>query len=383
MSPEAELMVACARARMDPGNADRIRGLCRQDIDWESLLRMASRHGMTPLLYWHLRGIGPEEVPKVVLNRLRHAFRHHVGRALFLTGELLQILDLLEGHGIKAIPFKGPVLAAWLYKNLALRPFSDLDILIRPSDVPKARELLITRGYRPQLDLKPLQERAYRWSWCEYVFLGGDGQVVELHWRLAPRYFSFPLDLDRLGDHPETISLGGRQVRTFPPEDWLWVLCGHGTKHLWARLLWISDVAELVRLHPGIDWQRVLSRARALGTERMILLGLYLAEDLLEIDLPEAISRRVQADPAVRALGASVKTRLFREAAHPPGLFSMALFHLRARERLRDRVRYCVGMAVTLSPGDLTAWSLPLALFPLNYVLRPLRLIRKYGRHKS
>lgn len=379
MSPEAELMVACARARMDPGNADRIRGLCRRGLDWESLLRMAAHHGMTPLLYWHLHRIGPEGVPEVVLDRLRHAFRHHAGRALFLTGELLQVLDLFEGHGVEAIPFKGPVLAAWLYKNLALRPFSDLDILIRPSDVPKARELLIARGYRPQLDLKPLQERAYRRSWCEYVFLGGDGQVVELHWRLAPRYFSFPLDLERMGERLETVSLGGRKVRTFSPEDWLWVLCGHGTKHLWERLLWISDVAELVRLHPGMDWQRVLSQARALGTERMILLGLYLVEDLLEIDLPEAISRRVQADPAVQALGTSVRARLFREAARPPVTFSTALFHIRARERLRDRVRYCVGMAVTLSPGDLTFLSLPSLLFPCYYILRPLRLIGKYG----
>lgn len=380
MRPEAELLVACARTCMDSENAERVRRLLREDLDWAFLVHMADRHGLIPFLYRHLRGAYSEAVPRGILEQLGGAFRRNVERSLFLTDELLKILDLFVTHGVEAIPWKGPALAAFLYRDLTLRQFSDLDILIRKADISKAKQLLLRRGYRPQLDLTPLQERAYLWSWCEYVFTSGDGRVVELHWGVAPRYFSFPLDLGPLWERlEETIPLGGRPVRTLSPEDWLLTLCVHGTKHLWERLQWVVDVAELVRLHPGMDWARVLSQAQALGGARMILLGLGLTQELLGTALPEEISRKLRSDPAVRSLIADMRECLFRETTSPPGLFQRTLFHLRARERLGDRARYCLRLAVTLSPGDLTSWSFPSFLFPLYYFLRPIRLMKKYG----
>jgi len=48
----------------------------------------------------------------------------------FLTKELLELLTLFEAHCIPASPYKGPALAIMAYGNLALRQFSDLNILV-------------------------------------------------------------------------------------------------------------------------------------------------------------------------------------------------------------------------------------------------------------
>src|SRR3712207_8653927 len=40
----------------------------------------------------------------------------------------------------------------------------------------------------------------------------------------------------------------------------LLILCVHGTKHIWGRLSWICDVAELLRTQPDMDWEYVLDR---------------------------------------------------------------------------------------------------------------------------
>jgi hypothetical protein len=46
------------------------------------------------------------------------------------------------------VPYKGPVLAAAVYGHLSLRQIRDLDILVHPSEVRPAGELLISQGYR-------------------------------------------------------------------------------------------------------------------------------------------------------------------------------------------------------------------------------------------
>src|SRR5262245_35749716 len=148
--PEAELVLCCARTCMDPENAARISALVRRDIDWDYLLRIANEHGITPLLYTHLNATCREAVPNRNLDELRNHFHDNSRHNLFLTGELLNLLRLFETHQIPAIAFKGPVLAAAVYGNLALRQFSDLDLMIHKQQVAKTRGLLVSRGYRPQ-----------------------------------------------------------------------------------------------------------------------------------------------------------------------------------------------------------------------------------------
>jgi hypothetical protein len=275
-------------------------------------------------------------------------------------------------------------LAASAYGNLALREFVDLDILVHKRDVPRAKELLSAAGYRPQYRLTRAQEAAFLRYNCEHGFEhGDDGSMVDLHWAITERFFSFPLDPERLWERRSRVSLGGSDVWTFSPEDSLLILCVHGSKDAWERLKHVCDVSEFVRAHEDMDWGRVVKRARRLGSERMLFLGLVLAKDLLETPLPEEVSRRAHADPTVKALARRISERLFRTIDHPPSRFAEIPFrpiHLKMRERWRDKVRYLVRLATTHTVGDWMALPLPKPLFSLYYVVRLVRLAGKYGR---
>lgn len=88
-------------------------------------------------------------------------------------------------------------------------------------------------------------------------------------------------------------------------------------------------------------------------------------------------------DRAVKVLAAQVRERLFHEASGPPGTFEEFMFlpfHLRMRERVRDRIRYCIRRAVTPNANDWALLPLPTSFYPLYYVLRPIRFAGKYGR---
>src|SRR5215207_3022601 len=311
--PEAELILLCTRSSRDLETAELILALLREEIDWAYILQMALRHRVAPLLYWNLNAICPEDIPEQVLAQLRNHFRANSQRNLLLTGELLRLLRALEAQAVPAVPYKGPALAIDAYGNLAFREFGDLDILVRKRDVRKARVVLASMGYQQQEQLAGAQEEAFLRSQCEYIFVNDTGCVVEVHWAIVPRKISFSFDTEDLWTRLEHTMLGGDTVSTFSPEDTLLILCVHGSKHRWRRLTWICDVAELINAHQDLNWQEVMAQAAALGSERMLLLGLFLANDLLGIDLPEHVLQRVKADQAVNVLAELVTEQLFSE----------------------------------------------------------------------
>ncbi len=128
----------------------------------------------------------------------------------FLTRELLKLLGLFDAHGVRAIPYKGPTLAAIAYGNLALREFDDLDVLVDEPDVPKAKELLVSMGYLPQYHLSNAQEVALlRHHYAQGFSRSDVDSTIELHWRIAERHFSFPLTLEGVWERLEHIHLSG------------------------------------------------------------------------------------------------------------------------------------------------------------------------------
>jgi hypothetical protein len=377
--PEAQLVLCCARVNGTAKTAGQIRALLEQDLDWGRVQRWASRHGVLPLLYRHLRATCPEAVPHTFLDQLRDYFLRNTSHNLFLADKLLQLLQVFREHDILVIPYKGPVLTALAYGHLGLREFCDLDLLVREEDLPKAAELLLARGFRLTVSLPRGLEAACVREAGELPLLHPDGTFVELHASLLRRDFHFPLDRRSLESQLRRVALVGSDVLTFSPEHQLLFLCAHGAKHLWVSLGWICDIAELLRVEPGLNWDWLFARAEALRAERMLFIGLLLSRDLLQGALPEEVVRRARADSTARALAGQVSRRLFQESDRAPGGLESAIFHLRAREQPRDGIRYCLALALVPHFADWAHLSLPPLLSYLYYLVRPLRLVGKGG----
>lgn len=376
---ESQLLLHCARTQVSAEDAEKIREITRLPLDWAWLLNEARVHRLLPLLAKHLGEISPDGVPGGVLEELKRLFHLNARRNLFLTKELLGILSLLAAEGIDAIPYKGPVLSASVYGNLALREFSDLDILVRRRDVLRARDILLALQYETHFHLPPRHEEAFLRYQSEYCLSRPDGPLVEVQWRIAPDYFSFALTPEDLMGRLSRGQLGGRSVSMLCPEDLLIVLCAHGAKHMWSRLAWVCDVAELLRAKPDLDWESVMSRGHDLGGRRMISLGLVLARDLLGAPIPEAANQRFKEDAVVKSLAGQVWRRFTSGVSNSePGLAELCRFNLKARERWRDRLRYGLRLALTPTEGDWALLPLPAPLFFLYYVVRPARLALQY-----
>ncbi|HEX8092115.1 MAG TPA: nucleotidyltransferase family protein [Blastocatellia bacterium] len=375
-SPERRLILCCAATALDHERLNSIKALLETEIDWGCLLKEAERHGVIPLLYSNLDANFPGAVPEPFMSALRDYFRKNLISNLLLTGEMCGILDLLESHGVSAIPFKGPTLAVLAYGDIAMREFRDIDLLVRREDVLKARALLITRGYAPDQELNRAQEVACLKSESEYGFKGRC--YLELQWDIVPRNHSFKLNDEELWRHTDHVNIEGYRVASLCSEDLLLLLCAHGSKQSWGRLSLVCDVSELIRARTDMDWDRLFERARGLGGERMLATGLSLANRLLGARLPEAALERINADQTAQALCERAVEQLFGKTIASHNAMKNLLFFIKARERLRDKALCYYRMAFSPTVNDLRFLSLPAPLFFLYYPLRAVRLLTKY-----
>jgi hypothetical protein len=386
--PEVEVLLRCARTRMEPDTAERVRQVLKETIDWNYLIQEAFYHGTIPLLFWNLSRVALDDVPETTLTQLKASYNGIACWNLCLTGELLKLLSLFRDRGIRALPLKGPALAASAYGNLSLRQFCDLDILVSKEDMLKAKEVLMLQGYHPKLALTAAEEAAYLESHHDYKFVRPkDSMVVEIQWGVTQWSFLFPFDFEDAWSSHQVISVAGASVLNIAPEILLLMLCVHGTKHRWEQLKWICDIAELVDANrEKIDWHRLTGQARAQGGERMLLLGLFLAHDLLRAELPEETSERIHNDPQVKLLAGQVSKRLFHEASNPARLRDETpFFYWKSRERLRDKLalllryfpEYFFRMVVP-NKRDEAFLLVPSFLSSSYYLIRPIRLVREH-----
>ena len=379
-SPETELLLCCATTVLDSARAGRVRQLAQTAPDWERLSQLALRHRTMPLLYRHLKETCFDLVPTTVIERLHDHFYRNTVRNHALNEELCRILQLLAGHNIPAIPYKGPALAIAAYGDLSARQFNDLDLMIHPHDMPRVAALLTDHGYEQQWQFTPVQEAAYLRSDCEQLFARArDSIFFDVHWAVVRNYFPLRLDYDRLWQSLQTVRLGcGVEARTFAPEDLLIILCVHAGKDLWERLIWIADVAELIRAHPSLDWTRVVKEASAYGARRMLLLGLFLAHNLLDTKLPEEILRQAEAEPIIKTLAGKIRARLGESDPLSHSSLAEFLFHFKLHERLREKFSFSLRFATTTNPADWAFVRLPDPFFFLYSLVRPLRLLLKH-----
>jgi len=372
LSPEALLLV---RAASGPGADDP----AASGIDGARLLALAERHRMIPLLHRHLRGSGLPE-PFAAGMRARHAAEVH--RALRLAGEARRLLDALSAAGIEALVYKGPALAVRAYGDLSLRSFTDLDLLVRPADIPRSTQILADAGYAPALEMTPAQERWFRRVDGDYPLLHREtGTLVELHARVSSLRFAMPIDTDALIRRSQAVPVGGGEARTLGDDDLLLVLLVHGAKHRWKRLEWLAAVAALLRAGRG-DVATVRARAVELRARRTVLLGLHLAHALLAVPLSADVAHEIAADGGIAALAAEAADRLFgpEPGDDAAGTRANLRFNLRLRDGAADRVRSAARWLFGPGPEDWKWRPLPDALFPLYRVLRPLRLLARHGR---
>jgi hypothetical protein len=389
-NPESLLVLRCATTSLAQCARSEIEALLSRPLDWGRVLRLGRRHRVLSLLYLNLHRLASPAAPAAVLAELRGQFMKNAARNLQLSAELLRLLDPFEKNNTPMVPFKGVVLASFVYGDPALRDAGDIDLLVHRNDIVRAADLLCSLGHRPFYPTASAEETAFlsslqgarRAAYLQYHgehhLVREDGLLnVDLHWQVTHRAISRGLETKALFSGLTPIELGGRTIRTFGPEHLLLVLCDNGAKDGWARLDRVCDVAELLRRNPNLDWETVLTTARQIGAERMLLLGLSLANRLLDAPIPAEIHDRLREKPFVADLATTIAAQLLDQGGPEASKISLSLLHLHLADSLRGRLRYC-RMQLRSNVGEWMLVPLPSRFWFLYSVIRPVRLVGRF-----
>ena len=339
-----------------------------------SLWRLATRHGLRPLLARSLSAQGVELPSPMQAERLALSTD-----SLRFTQALIEILQAFAAQNIRLLGYKGPTLAALLHQNVSLREFLDIDILVSASDVSAAIATLERMGYVTDQRFTRRQDRHFRATASNFTFLDRHtGVSVELHWQIALRFSGIRFDFDELWSRRTEVALGnGRLVPTFSPVDQLLILALHGARHFWESLCWTADVAYLLR-RDDLDFDSVWARGRSLRLTGLVAWALRLAHECFAVRVP-AIPGEVSASSLDHALALSY--RRIRANIVPPELtFSEHAAFAALLGPLPARLAYFTRLLLTPSPTDWAEHALPDRLHFAYPVLRLSRVVRKSVR---
>ncbi len=381
-SPELDLILACCGDDSDGRHSANIPQILRYGVNWERLLQLAHHHGLVPLVFRRLSA-EMDASRWHGLEALRQQDKANAHRTLWLTLELLNIHRHLRARGLDVLPYKGPLLAESLYGNVALRQFSDLDLLVRSDDLPAIKQALAELGYEPGLRLAQAAERDYLKSGYEYTFDGARGRnLLEIKWQVLPRFYCIGFDVNEFFERAAVVTIEGQRLRTLCEHDLMLVLCAHAAKHAWKQISWLCDIVQLARSQ-GLDWAALQARAERLGIMRIVTVTFLLAHKLLGAALPVQFGRVIEGDAEAEVLAERVVRLIVAEEEFDPE--SMAYFRLmmELRERRRDRALFWWRLLITPGAGEWATVRLPGPLFPLYRVVRVYRLAERLISRRS
>ena len=283
--------------------------------DWQNLADRALRFKVEGLFYREIksRNLQSELVPLEVRNKLRQAYRNIATMNTSLLFDVLKVLKSLAENQMPVIALKGLALAKNIYGDIALRPMSDMDLLLKEEDLVRAGRILLTLGYKQYF---PAWESMLKTYHHLPPFTNKNGTIVELHWNIVTPDSPVKVDLEGLWARSCLFKVDNVEARVFSAEDLFLHLCIHACFHLQTGLDLIPfcDMAGLIKTCAvKIDWQIVIARATSWGAKKCLYLMLLLVRELLGAAPPEQIMSEIKPDDYQPAFFEEALEQIFDE----------------------------------------------------------------------
>jgi len=315
---------------------DCLRALARHDappvpddvLEWNRVLETIATESLGPAVGFACKSDLSGRMPPVVRERVRRDLLEATARHLVLSGELARLLKSFERERIAVIPLKGPALAETLYPDPAVRPCSDLDLLIRRECLERVDALLQRLSFRRVADAHSFCfDVAYDHA---TLYASPSGVHVDLHWGLLsePRYSWDEREGLTVWDRAVRIRVAGEEALGLCPEDLPLYLSIHlAVHHSLAGLLWYYDLFLLLgRWADTLDWQAVSARASRWRVRSALYFALLELERLFGACVPAAVMAGIRPrGPRAAAMGWLLRHRTSEQRRRLEHLITLLL----------------------------------------------------------
>jgi hypothetical protein len=304
-------------------------------VDQASFLEAAAHHRVRPLLAWRVRNTTEwQEWPHALRSALHASERAEAAIEIARRGDLTMLLGALGAAGIPVLLLKGAAFGYTLYPEPWLRPRHDTDLLVAPTDVAEAGQILERAGYQPARAVRG-RHVAHQRNFVRHD-RGGLHSHCDLHWKPAnPVAVADLLSFQELLDASQAVSIAGVRVARTPQDAHALLLaCLHRAAHHHDSddLLWLYDIHLLAERLTEKDVASLIDLSQRSGAGAVCARGLRLALDRFETRLPSTLVPALEAAPAA---GPALPAAFLKSGVRKADLLMADLAVLPWRGRLR------------------------------------------------
>jgi hypothetical protein len=246
-------------------------------------------------------------IPQEAQKLLREQTERYERSAIKLGSALTTYLKSAEIHGIQTIVLKGLWLCNKIYKLPSMRPGSDIDILVRHSDVEACLKLLQQQGigeFWPNL----LKDEYFTRHHLHQQRSTPDLNIwFEIHWALDHPYTLLTVDYESFFARAKPARLLDAPIQEMSVPDLLLSLAIHLVKHAVylpslidhedlpriiladGMLMYYLDVTEVLKQYPDLDWDLTIRLARDWGAVNILGSVLQACKKYFDAPVPDHV----------------------------------------------------------------------------------------------
>jgi hypothetical protein len=274
-------------------------------FDGEGFYDIASRHYLCALVNARL-GSAAKQLPGEIQAQFSRDQHISAANTMFYEAGLEEVTELFYTAGIPLVAYKGIPLARTLYGDAALRPTGDIDVMVRPDDLGRTRQLLEAHGWEFQ--------RAWEIHHNFAKEIWGKEVILEVHW-VSQREGEYHLPPERFWEEIHPTATGWE----FSPEMNLLIITLHCARHSFTPYRQVVDIAHAVAQWGNtLNWQRLMDLAMEADALHIVAIVMAVVHRDLGVPLPD--------HPLLTRLMQSRRVRLALRYLSPRRLLDKPMF---------------------------------------------------------
>ena len=254
----------------------------RKQVDLDDIESASFR--LIPLLYENLQ---KHAVHQIELGKLKGISRYHWCKNQILLKSMTDLLRLLSYNEVDTLVLKGGALIYGYYKRPALRPMSDVDIMVPKRSLKKTVSVMLANGWK-SVNNNDITDPSVQKNLHSVEFVDAKGNECDLHW--TPLWDATWEGAEtHFWETAEPITIQGIDTRIMAPTEQLFHTIVHGSQfNALPPLRWIADAFKVIEKDgERIDWDKLIILGKEYSYLTNLQQGIHFLRSHFKIQMPE------------------------------------------------------------------------------------------------
>ena len=298
LSPANQLILLSAKIEPSASELEQLNDLIPQIQSWDSAVTNIIARQTAPLFFKKLPLLSNRNlVPPEATNKLQQAYYRSLSRGMVLYNAFEKLAEAFLNAGIRVVVLKGICLSEWLYEDIALRQFSDIDLLVSEDFAIDCLDVLSDLGYKPA-DGAVTEFISSKSEIVHYAPMVLNDVSVEIHIKLHRKSKHYDIKTEFLLRNTKILLLRNRPTFALELHDLLIHLCVHLDKHFrggHVQFTSFNDIVNLLEKYQNkIDWTFLWHRCNYYNCEQVVFKFIVMTHKFYNATVPENILRKYE-----------------------------------------------------------------------------------------